>query len=162
MEKRTRERLLDAGIHVLGTRGARYATARAAEEEAGLPHGTMRHHFRNQDGYLKALAWRLLELDTPRAGESTRDAVQRWLTVDRTTTRARYELMLIGLRAPAVRDAVVAARERYVDALVDRGAAPQQARLLVASLDGVVLDGLVRGDEGPDPSQLLDLLPVPR
>ncbi len=159
MEKNSRERLLDAGIQLLGSRGSRTATARATEDAAGLPHGSMRHHFVNQSGFLHALTEHLLRLDAPRPGETPTQTVHRWLTDDQLCTRARYELTLLGIREAHIGTLIVEARDRYVHIFTERGAPPPLARLLVAALDGAVLDGLLRRDDGADLTPLLSLAP---
>lgn len=157
MEKSSRERLLDAGIQLLGSRGARTASARATEDAAGLPHGSMRHHFVNQSGYLQALTEHLLRLDAPRPGETPTQTAHRWLTDDQLSTRARFELTLLGIREAPIGALIVAARDSYVHVLAEKGAPLPLARLLVAALDGAVLDGLLRRDGGADLTPLLSL-----
>lgn len=144
MEKGARERLLDAGLELLGTVGARAATARAVEAEAGVPHGSLRHHFGNQARYMLALVEHLLLVDAPVQGESLQATVQRWLTTQRTATRARYELALMGQRDTAIGEAMVNARDKYVAHLVQQGISAGVASALVAALDGLVLDSLMR------------------
>ena len=146
MEKATRERLLDAGVALLGTVGARDATARAVETRANVPHGTLRHHFGDQSRYLSALADHVLSIDVPLEGESAQETVRRWLTQQRTITRARYELAIIGLRNPAVGRAMVTARDTYLDQLVRTGMERSAAAALIAAVDGLVLDALMRGE----------------
>lgn len=154
MEKSTRRRLLDAGVDLLGTVGARGSTVRAVELRADLPHGTLRHHFGDQARYLSALVDHVLAMDTPPAGESIEHTIRRWLTDQRTITRARYELALMGLRDPEIGRVMVAARETYLDRLVQAGAQRGTAQALVAAIDGLVLDGLMRGASGASPADL--------
>nr|WP_283774937.1 helix-turn-helix domain-containing protein [Brachybacterium equifaecis] len=154
----TRERLLNAGVEVYGNSGARAATVRAIEDHADLPHGTLRHHFGNQEGFLAALTQHLLLLDSPTGDEAPAQMVVRWLDEGRIATRARYELTLLGIRDERVGAMLREGRDTFVAALVSRGVAPARARLAVAALDGVVLDGLLRRDLGADPAPLLALL----
>lgn len=58
---------------------------------------------------------------------------------------ARYEVLLDATRDPAVREAVTAARDRFVDRIAALGVEPGEAATLVAMLDGTILDALVRG-----------------
>lgn len=146
------------GVELLGSQGARTATARATEDAAGLPHGSMRHHFVNQRGYLQALTEYLLGLDAPRPGELPTQTVHRWLTDDPIATRARYELTLLGIREARIGTLIVEARDSYVDLLVERGVRLPLARLLIAALDGAVLDGMLRHDGGADLAPLLSLV----
>ena len=145
MEKTTRIRLLDTGLRLLGTAGSSRCTSRAAEEAAGVPHGSVRHHFGNQAGFLAALVERLLEIDTPRDDESVDDTVRRWLSTDRVLTQARYEMALLATREPNFREAFVRGRDRYVDTLVLAGRSPRDAAAAVAMLDGLLLDAMIRG-----------------
>ena len=61
----TREdRLLDAAIEVLGTRGMRQLTHRAVDAAAGLPIGSTSNRFRTRDSLLIAVLRRILERET--------------------------------------------------------------------------------------------------
>lgn len=160
MEKKARTRLLDAGIELLGTRGGRGATARAAEDLAGLPHGSIRHHFGGQSGFRAALTEYLLVLDAPRDGETPQETLRRWLIEGRAVTQARYEITLLATRDPHLASLVCAGRDTYVDGLVAAGVDRGTARVLVAAFDGVVLDGLLRGDAGADITPLLRAVPA--
>lgn len=145
VEKSTRDRLLDAGLDLLGTVGSRRCTIRAAEEAAKVPHGSVRHHFTSQAGFLAALVERLFELDAPRDGETLDDTVRRWLGSDRALTRARYELALLATREPTFREPFLKGRDRYVDELVGAGLTRDVAARAVAMVDGLVLDAMIRG-----------------
>ena len=157
MEKPAGDRLLNAGLRRLATHGARGATTRSIEDDAGVPHGTLRHHFGNQDGFLRALTEHLLRLEAAPAEEAPSATVTRWLTSGLETTRARYELTLMASRDPELAELVVSARDTYVQRLVDGGVEPSRARLVVAAMDGVVFDGLLRGDTGAPLEALLAL-----
>lgn len=166
---RTPTRLLDAALLVLGERGARDLTLRAVEDAAGVPHGSIRHHFGDRRGLLVAVFDHLEQLesaptstpdsDDPQAADTPDDRsghpletitglIQHWLGPGRTVTLARYELFLLAARDPALRAPLVRARERFVHraALV---VGPERAPAVVAAIDGVVLDALVRGDADP-------------
>lgn len=155
MEKDTRRRLLDAAYESLTSRGASGATVRAVEERAGVPHGSVRHHFGSRDGLVAALVDDLVAADLARAPEDPLAMLARFLGPERDRTMARYELMLLAMRDPGLRDHLVRARDSLV-ALVERAGLPRaEARTLVAALDGLILDGLLRGDTGADPALLL-------
>lgn len=162
MVKSSRDRLLDAGLQLLGTIGAARTSARAAEESAGLPHGSIRHHFGSYERFLEALVEHLRDIDQPRGGETPSETLARWLGPERTFTRARYELMLVSLRRPQLREHLVAAREQYVSALATGTVTRQAARDAVAALDGLVLDALLRGDTYLDPSALIAAIAIPK
>ncbi|MHC3002569.1 TetR/AcrR family transcriptional regulator [Gordonia metallireducens] len=155
----TRETLLDTGLELIGTIGIRQASARAVEDASGVPHGSIRHHFGGQDGFLAALVDHVLTRDVPVDGESTPEVLARWLGADRVRTRARYELMLLATRDEVMRERMVTGRDRFVERLVGRGMPLVDARQLVAALDGLVLDALLRDSDGTDadhdPTRLL-------
>ena len=145
MENTTPKRLLDAGLHLLGTVGSSRCTSRATEEAAGVPHGSVRHHFGNRIGFLEALVERLFDIDSPRDGESLDDTVRRWLGPDRVFTQARYEMALLATHEVRFSEILVRGRDRYVDELVRAGYGSSNAAAAVAMIDGLVLDALIRG-----------------
>ncbi len=153
MENDSRVRLLDAALEILGTAGAAGLTVRATEEAAGLPHGSVRHHFGDRAGMVAALFDHLADREAPSSEGDPVAALERLLGPGRTLTLARYELFLMAARDPALRAPLVRARDRFVAAAAQhvgaRAAAP-----VVAALDGLVLDALVRG--GHDRNQLRD------
>lgn len=162
MEKNTRDRLLDAGLDLLGTNGSRRCTARAAEEAANVPHGSVRHHFVNRAGFLAAMVDRLFEVDAPRDGETLNGTLRRWLGSGRTLTHARYELALLAAREPTFRDPFVRGRNRYVDELVKGGLSQDAAGRAVAMVDGLVLDAMIRGHGEVDIAAAEQVLHAPR
>lgn len=143
----SRTRLLDAGLALLGDGGRGALTVRAAEERAGLPHGSVRHHFGDRRRYLVALVGHAAAVegaaleDLPPA-----EAVRHWIGPGRAVALARFELALMATRDPDVRAAYVEARESFI-ARAGGGAA---GRRLVLAVDGLVLDALVRGHVEPD------------
>ncbi|MES1192976.1 MAG: TetR family transcriptional regulator [Solirubrobacterales bacterium] len=151
----TTTRILDSALDLIGRRGLGTLTVRAVEEDAGLPHGSVRHHFGSRDGLIRALFHHLGERDLP-VTISDRDspttavaaALRHWLGPGRTVTLARYELFLMAARDPALRPPLVRARERFV-ALTARRVGAEAAPAVVAALDGLVLDALVRGEHNP-------------
>lgn len=149
MEKPAPERLIDAGLALLAGEGAAGVTVRSVEGRAGVPHGTVRHHFGGLDGLRHALVDGLLVREV--SGDEPAGAVlRRWLGPDAPIARARYELMLMATRDRGLRTKVLQGRQVFVDQLVAIGAAPQAAQSLVAMLDGLVLDALLRGSSDVD------------
>jgi AcrR family transcriptional regulator len=145
LEKRdTRLELLDAALELLGTSGSSALTVRAVEAAAGMPHGSVRHHFGGRAGMITALFDRLAERDARHLDRDLATAVERWLGPGRTLTLARYELFLMAARDPALRPALLQARERFVVQAAER-VGPDAARATVAAVDGLVLDALIRG-----------------
>lgn len=158
MEKSTRGHLVDAGLRVLGREGGAGFSVRSAEREAGVPHGSVRHHFGGLDGLLDAMVEQLLRAEMARAVESPEETLRDWLGRHRERTQARYELMTQAFRTPRLRKALVVARDRVIADVAKGLALPRErAALLVVALDGLVLDALLRGE--PDvPEGALDLL----
>ena len=71
-------------------------------------------------------------------------ALEHWLGPGRTLTLARYELFLMAARDPALRAPLLQARDRYV-AVAAAQVGGTAAPTVVAAVDGVLLDALVRG-----------------
>jgi AcrR family transcriptional regulator len=146
VEKPVPERLIEAAIGLLGTDGAGAVTVRAVEAAAGTPHGSVRHHFGSLAGLRQALVRGLLlgeRADSQDA--SLPDLVTRWTGAGAPIARARYEVMLMAMRDPALREVFVNARDDLVARLASTGVPPSEAPALVAMLDGIVLDALLRG-----------------
>ena len=145
-----------AGFDVLARDGAAGFGVRAVEKEAGLPHGSVRHHFADRSGLLAALVDALLTRDLEHLAEPAGRIVDRFLRSERDRTLARYELMLMAMREPDLRARLIDGRERLVDVAVERGFGRDEARAYVACLDGQVLDALLRDREE------IDALPLTR
>lgn len=156
-------RLLDAALAVLGERGARDLTVRAVEDAAGVPHGSVRHHFGDRRGLLVGLFAHLERTESPTPGATPPqsapdpatalvDLIERWLGPGRTVALARYELFLLAARDESLRGPLVRARERFVtQAAITVG--EERAAAVVAAVDGLVLDALVRGSHDRDALQ---------
>ncbi|MER2087193.1 TetR family transcriptional regulator [Rhodococcus sp. (in: high G+C Gram-positive bacteria)] len=158
MEKSTREALLDAGLDLLGQVGFRAWSMRGVEDEAGMPHGSARHYFANQRGLISEVVQHLLDGDLPRPGETPKQLVARWLGPESSRTRARYELVVASFHDPDLAVELVRGRDRFVDILVERGMTSSNATELVAALDGLVLDALLRRQEPEtvDPERIFE------
>ncbi len=143
MEKPVPGRLIDAGLALLADEGAAGVTVRSVEGRAGVPHGSVRHHFGGLDGLRHALVDGLLAREVP-GDEPVEEVLRRWLGPDAPIVRARYELMLMASRDEGLRTKVLQGRQVFVDELVGLGVSPLGARSLVAMLDGLVLDALLR------------------
>lgn len=145
---------MDAALELLGRSGAASLTVRATEEGASLPHGSVRHHFGDRSGLVTALFDHLAEREGEQLTGATvtaSTALEQWLGPGRTLTLARYELFLMAARDPALRPPLIHARERFITAAAEHSGATA-APALVAALDGLLLDELVRG--GQDPHRL--------
>ena len=149
VEKDSRIRLLDAALELLGGSGGASLTLRAVEDAAGLPHGSVRHHFGDRSSLVASLFDRLAERDARQADADVAAALEYWLGPGRTLTLARYELFLMAARDPSLRPPLVRARDRFV-ALAAEQVGATAAPTVVAALDGLLLDALVRGRTCPD------------
>jgi DNA-binding transcriptional regulator YbjK len=160
--------IADAAIDVLGRDGLRALTHRAVDARAGLPEGTCSYHHRTRRSLLAAVLLRIADLDradlaaaptpvaaAPAAVDRAVAVLGHWLGPGRIRTRARLVLML---DAEARRDlgaeADRLAGEFVAGATATLGSA-ERARLMVALLDGLTADDLIRGGDGPPPEPVL-------
>ncbi len=148
MEKGTSGRLVAAALAILAENGSGAVTVRAVEAAAGVPHGSVRHHFGGLDGLRTALVVALLAaegLGPGTAGPPGVDDLVDWWTGDGAPiATARYEVMLMATRDDDLRRVFLEARDVLVERVAAAGAAPRDAEALVAMLDGLVLDALLR------------------
>lgn len=93
---------------------------------------------------VEALFDHLAEREGGPATANAAAAIVRWIGPGRNLTLARYELFLMAARDPTLRASLVRARERFVSAAAER-VGPEAAPTVVAALDGLILDALVRG-----------------
>lgn len=96
-----------------------------------------------------ALFDHLAERESAPVGDSTMGAVEHWLGPGRNLTLARYELFLMAARDPSLRASLVQARDRFVATAAER-VGDAAAPTVVAAVDGLVLDALIRGGHDPD------------
>jgi DNA-binding transcriptional regulator YbjK len=139
-----KSRLADAAIDVLGHDGVRALTHRAVDARAGLPQGTCSYHFPTRNALLTAALERIAELDgADTEGRDLAEVLERWAVSHRT--RARFMLML----DPQARRELGPAAERLAGGFVDRAEAltgsRERGRLLIALIDGLLLDEVTRG-----------------
>lgn len=158
MEKSTRESLLDAGLELLGSVGFRGWSMRGVEDEAGVPHGSARHHFTNQRGLVLEMVRHLLDGDLPSADEAPQQQIARWLDSEAGRTRARYELVVASFHDAELAAELVRGRDRLIAVLCDGGLTLSDAAELATALDGMVLDALLRRlpAHSVDPQHLID------
>jgi DNA-binding transcriptional regulator YbjK len=164
-----RERILDAAIELLGSRGVRAVTHRAVDAAAGLPAGSTSNHFRTSDALLEAVVDRFAARERANADDiaagvapTTPEELARVLSsvvLDmtgprRTLTLARYALLVEGAQRPAlqVQLAQTGGRVNAWAANWLRTAGSDQPDLH-ASIVGNYLTGLVLHQlASPDPS----------
>jgi DNA-binding transcriptional regulator YbjK len=179
-----RAALLDATLTLVGELGADAVTHRRVAERAGLPLASTTYWFDSKEQLLTEALAHAAEKDT----ERLRDAAERALTAgpptpaviisvlvgapgdggpgaDRGALMATYALMLEAARRPALQGL----SERWTDAylqtigsLLERIGSRRpvdDARLLVAACDGLIIDDLATGDAGGrDPRPELERL----
>ncbi|HWC23382.1 MAG TPA: hypothetical protein VG502_13870 [Flexivirga sp.] len=176
------ELLLRSAITVVGRTGMRGLTHRAVDREAGMPEGTCSVYYRTRLALLTALASFVaaeLHADVRALGESLPevtgdDGVER--AIDATTEMLlRWsehpelvitisELALEAARTPSLSEPIIAWRlnlTEVVEDIVCRAEHPEphlRAEAIVASLDGVVLGGLLATSRADRPAYLRSMV----
>jgi len=155
-----RDALLRATVRVVARGGLRALTYRAVAEEAGVTHALVRHHFGARDALLAAATEYslspLLEASHLSEARDSRallfDGIADSLEVEPDIVAFQYEVIVESYRSPRLRESVdrLVARMRatILEELRTHGYAPStdQAALVAAALDGIVLHGLAAGD----------------
>jgi DNA-binding transcriptional regulator YbjK len=163
---RRRDQALEAALELLGTNGVHGLTHRAVDTRAGLPPGTTSNYFRTRDALLRGALDHLTGLERARleamavptpadhsAGQIARDAAEMFgylLGPARTLTLARHALFLEAARRPELRALLTTATKPYWRLLEHRLRAAGSidplghARLLLACIDGLLVDQLLR------------------
>jgi TetR/AcrR family transcriptional regulator, regulator of biofilm formation and stress response len=160
-----RKRILDAAVQIIGREGPRAVTHRAVAAEAGVPLAATTYYFASKAALLDEALTASVESDLAELEVLARSMAQSPVSVDgfarsiarflvaqlrhrRTTVVAQYELTLEAARDGALAAAARASSDAYVvlfqEMLAKIGAADPagDARLLVALLDGLLLDQL--------------------
>ncbi len=172
--------LLDAAIAVVADTGLRGLTHRAVDARAQVPAGSASYYFRTRVALLQAILQRLIDLDaadsstylpfddeasvqvTDLAGMATGWArlFAHWLGPGRQRLRARYALYLEGRHHAELHELLDTASARFVGGareLLAAAGGPDPDRdgpLLVALLDGLLYDQIIRGGPGVDEAEL--------
>lgn len=160
-----RRRILDATVQIIGREGPGAVTHRAVAAEAGVPLAATTYYFASKaalldEAFTVSVESDLAELEvlarsmaqSPVSVEGFARSIGRFLVTQlryrRTMVVAQYELTLEAARDAALGSAVRASVEAYVvlfqEMLAKIGAAdpPGDARLLIAVMDGLLLDQL--------------------
>jgi TetR/AcrR family transcriptional regulator, regulator of biofilm formation and stress response len=160
-----RRRILDATVQIIGREGPGAVTHRAVAAEAGVPLAATTYYFASKAALLDEALTVSVESDLAELEVLARSMARSPVSVDgfarsiarflvaqlrhrRTTVVAQYELTLEASRDAALGAAARASAEAYVglfqEMLAKIGAAdpPGDARLLVALMDGLLLDQL--------------------
>lgn len=173
---------LKATLELLGTSGVRGLTHRAVDARAGRPPGTTSNYFRTRDALLRGAVDHLANLERarleamatdPPAQHSTRqiarDAarmIDYLLGPARTLTLARRAIFLEAAWRPGLRAAITTATATepfwvlLEDRLRDAGSIEPvwHSRLLLAYIDGLLVDQLVRPLPEFDPERAVRTL----
>ncbi|WP_432015138.1 TetR/AcrR family transcriptional regulator [Streptomyces cucumeris] len=153
-----RQRIIDAAITVVGERGISGLSHRAVAAEADVPLGSTTYHFATLDDLLVAALSRLnvdwldhlerweraVDPGRPLADELLR-FIETLLGGDRARLELEYELYLAALRRAAVRPIAAACLDEMAVLLARRTGDLDTARMVVALMDGVILQVLLTG-----------------
>ncbi|MCP3822838.1 TetR family transcriptional regulator [Streptomyces sp. A3M-1-3] len=164
-----RQRIIDAAIRVVGSKGIGGLSHRSAAAEADVPLGSTTYHFKTLDELMVAALRQANEgfakavnesgaFEDPQAdlAEGLARLMGEWLSGDRTGVELEYELYLAALRRPALRQVAAEWCEGVAEALTRR-TDPVTARALVALMDGICLQVLLT-DAAYDPAYAREML----
>ncbi len=172
----TRQRLLDAAIHLVARGGMRAMSHRAVETAAGAARGSTTYHLGTRHQMIEAVLGRLADLDVAAMQQELHRVSMDHLTTgtldlettvrgtvtallgDRDRLLARYCLMVEAARDESLQPMLRRWREAFdqlPEPMLARLGAPEPAgaaRDLVALLDGMIFAHLSTGreDELPD------------
>lgn len=172
------EVLLRSAIVVVGRAGMRGLTHRAVDREAGMPEGTCSVYYRTRLALLTALSEYVAQalhadvralgasLPSPAADEGIEPAIEATIAMllrwsehpDLIVTMS--ELALEAGRTPSLSEPIVAWRTNLTDIVesivcrVEKTSPRLRAEAIVASLDGVVLSGLLATSAAERPGYL--------
>ncbi|MEU3061371.1 TetR family transcriptional regulator [Streptomyces subrutilus] len=158
-----RQRIVDAALRVVGSRGIAGLSHRTAAAEADVPLGSTTYHFATLDDLLVAALRQANEgfaravADSPDLAGPDADLAAglarllgRSLTADRGRAELEYELYLAALRRPALRPVAAEWCGAVAEALEPR-TDPGTARALAAVMDGIGLQVLLTDAEYDEP-----------
>ncbi|MFE9094986.1 TetR/AcrR family transcriptional regulator [Streptomyces sp. NPDC007264] len=152
-----RQRIIDAAIRVVRTKGIAGLSHRSVAAEADVPLGSTTYHFATLDELMVAALRQVNEgfAEVLTASDPSRDAegdlaaelaraLGEWLGGDRASVELEYELYLAALRRPALRPVAAEWTEETATRLAER-TDPVTARALLALMDGICLQVLLTG-----------------
>jgi DNA-binding transcriptional regulator YbjK len=152
--RQRRTELLTAALAVVERDGVAGVSHRAVAAEAGVSVASTTYHFASLDDLLvAALTWaaedlaaelqeRATELGA-RPADELAQLIEHCLVYRRGRTLAEYELYLLAARRPALREAAAAWLEPLTEIARNFTSDPHRASLLVAALDGILLQALI-------------------
>ncbi|MFB7914854.1 TetR/AcrR family transcriptional regulator [Streptomyces sp. NPDC056061] len=152
-----RDRIIDAAIRVVGSRGIAGLSHRSVAAEADVPLGSTTYHFASLDELLIAALRRsnenfaevmresraLADPSADLAGELAR-LLGEYFSAGRGRAELEYELYLAALRRPALRPVAAEWTDDTAE-LLARRTDPATARALIALMDGICLQVLLTG-----------------
>jgi DNA-binding transcriptional regulator YbjK len=156
--RQRRTELLTAALAVVERDGVAGVSHRAVAAEAGVSVASTTYHFASLDDLLvAALTWaaedlaaelqeRATELGA-RPADELAQLIEHCLVYRRGRTLAEYELYLLAARRPALREAAAAWLEPLTEIARNFTGDPHRASLLVAALDGILLQALIGARE---------------
>ncbi|MFF9346240.1 TetR/AcrR family transcriptional regulator [Streptomyces sp. NPDC014734] len=152
-----RDRIIDAAIRVVGTKGIAGLSHRSVAAEADVPLGSTTYHFASLDELLIAALRRSNEnfaevmresgaLADPSAdlAEELARLLGEYFSAGRGRAELEYELYLAALRRPALRPVAAEWTDGTAELLSGR-TDPATARALIALMDGICLQVLLTG-----------------
>lgn len=156
----TRQRLLDAVIHIASTQGLDKVTSRSVGRQAGLSHSLVRFYFGTREAmvtaaleraaYLDAVEGDLLARDVEGFGSRIVEAISR----NNARGMLQYDYLLRAVRGGIPIDRVVALYDFYqsqisgtLDNLDIDDPGGTNAALIFAALDGIVLQHAIYASE---------------
>lgn len=166
-----RNELLQATVEVIRCDGVAGVSHRAVAAKADVSVASITYHFATLDDLLvAALSWAADDLAAELHGwgselgsrptDELARLIEHNLVRRRGRTLALYELYLYAARRPELRSAAAAWLEPMTDIARTFTADPRKAQLLVAALDGLLLQCLIgaREVDRADIAALLDVL----
>lgn len=154
--------LIDAGLHVLATRGWSALTKRAVADQAAAPPGLVHYHFGDQSALKRAIAHAAVEqafapvLETLRAATTWEAGVAAVINaatdLPRDAAKTHSELLAAAVLDPdavdVVREALATARVACAEWLESLGRQESMslATATIALLDGILLHQLIDRD----------------
>lgn len=175
-----RDQALQAALELLGTKGVGGLTHRAVDTTAGLPPGSTSNYFRTRESLLRGAVDHLGDLERDRleamvvhapvhhsAGQIARDCAEMidyLLGPARKLTLARHALFLEAAWRPELRAKLATSTEPYWKLLEHRLRAAgstdsvEHSRLLLAYIDGLLVDQLLRPTTQFDPERAVRTL----
>jgi len=166
-----RNELLQATLAVIERDGVAGVSHRAVAAAADVSVASITYHFATLDALLvAALAWAAEDLAAElhgwgselgaRPADELARLIEHGVVRRRGRTLALYELYLYAARRPELRDVAGAWLEPLTDIARTVTADPQKARLLVAALDGLLMQALIgaREVDRADFAALLEVL----